>query len=218
MVEYATAEKMVTPAACPCQPVFTCLDTLLSRASFLHPMPDLPAAHTTNILTERLLLRPFTLEDAEVTHRWFSDPEVMRYIPGGPDASLEDTRRRIERYLQHEATHGFTKWLVTDRHTGEPLGDGGLYTLPNDPRVELGFRFAREHWGRGYALEMARAWVRHFAALRPGETIYGIVLPEHARSQRVLEKLGFEPAGEEEVYGRVMKVYRICNPTPGPQN
>lgn len=180
-------------------------------------MPDLPPEPSTPVLTERLLLRPFTLEDAGITHQWFSDPEVMHYIPGGPDVTLDDTRRRIERYLQHEVDHGFTKWLVTDRQTGELLGDGGLYTLPNDPRVELGFRFAKRHWGRGYAPEMARAWMRHFAALHPGEILYGIVLPEHVRSRKVLEKLGFEPSGEEEVYGRLMKVYQIHNPESAPQ-
>lgn len=178
-------------------------------------MPDLLPEHSTPILTERLLLRPFTLEDAGITHQWFSDPEVMHYIPGGPDVTLDDTRKRIERYLQHGVAHGFTKWLVTDRQTGSLLGDGGLYTLPNDPRVELGFRFAKQHWGCGYAPEMARAWMRHFAALHPGETLYGIVLPEHVRSRKVLEKLGFEPSGEEEVYGRVMKVYQNHNPESG---
>lgn len=171
-------------------------------------MSESPTPLRDPILTERLLLRPFTLEDAPVSHGWFSDPEVMHHIPGGPDTTLEDTRQRITRYLQHGLNHGFTKWLVTDRATGELLGDGGLYTLPNDPRVELGFRFARQHWDKGYASEMGRAWIEQYARLFPGRPLYGIVLPEHARSLRVLEKLGFEPVGEEPVYGRVMKVYR----------
>jgi len=171
-------------------------------------MPESPTCLCDPILTERLLLRPFTLEDAPAAHGWLSDPEVMHHIPGGRDATVEDTRQRITRYLQHGVTHGFTKWLVTDRSTGELLGDGGLYTLPNDPRVELGFRFARQHWGKGYACEMGRAWMERYAQLLPGKALYGIVLPEHVRSQRVLEKLGFEPVGDERVYGRVMKVYQ----------
>jgi ribosomal-protein-alanine N-acetyltransferase len=177
-------------------------------------MPDAPSISDTPILTERLLLRPFTLEDAAVTHTWFSDEEVMHHIPGGPDTTLEDTHNRIRRYLQHGVDHGFTKWLVTDLATGELLGDGGLYTLPADPRVELGFRFARQHWGKGYAAEMGRAWIPQFHALRPGEPLYGIVLPDHLRSQRVLEKLGFEPVSEEPIYGRAMKVYQHREAAP----
>jgi RimJ/RimL family protein N-acetyltransferase len=166
----------------------------------------------TPILTERLLLRPFTLDDAASAHAWLSDEEVMRHIPGGRDHSLEQTQNRIRRYLQHGGEHGFTKWLVTDRTTGELMGDGGLYTLPNDPRVELGFRFARQHWGQGYASEMAQAWMAQFHILLPGVTLYGIVLPDHLRSQRVLEKLGFQPVAEEVLYGRPMKVYQYLQP------
>ncbi len=205
MLALGTGMKAAGPAS---GPALTPRDS--GRACSGHLFPSMTEALPPlngPILTERLRLRPFTLEDAPVTHRWFSDPEVMHHIPGGPDATLEDTQNRISRYLQHGQTHGFTKWLVTDRTTGELLGDGGLYTLPNDPRVELGFRFAREHWGHGYATEMARAWMEQYAMMRPDESLYGIVLPDHVRSQHVLEKLGFEPVGEEQVYGRVMKVY-----------
>lgn len=170
-------------------------------------MPDLPLL-PEQITTERLILRPFTLEDAEACHPWFSDPEVMKFIPGGRDTTLADTQHRIQRYLDHGQRYGFTKWLITDRITGALLGDGGLYHLPDgDSRVELGFRLARPHWGQGYAAEMGRAWMDLFPRLCPGQPLHGIVMSTHRQSQKVLEKLGFELEGTEEIYGCEMRVY-----------
>lgn len=48
------------------------------------------------IETDRLALRPFVPEDAEAVHAYRGDPEVMRFT-GGPDRSIEETRRTIER-------------------------------------------------------------------------------------------------------------------------
>jgi RimJ/RimL family protein N-acetyltransferase len=53
------------------------------------------------IETARTRMRPFEEADAEEAFAWFSDAEVMRFIPGGADATLEDTRRRIAGYREH---------------------------------------------------------------------------------------------------------------------
>lgn len=97
---------------------------------------------TTTIESPRLFLRPFEVGDAEAAHAWFSDPEVMRFIPRGRDFTLADTQRRITGYRARQAEFGFSKWLVLLRETQHPIGDSGLMHLPDGERVELGFRFA----------------------------------------------------------------------------
>ena len=51
--------------------------------------------------TERTRMRPFKEADAEHAFDWFSEFEVMQFIPGGADLTLEDSRRRIHRYREH---------------------------------------------------------------------------------------------------------------------
>lgn len=159
------------------------------------------------IETERTRLRPFEEADAVAAFAWFSDAEVMKFIPGGPDATLEDTRRRIVGYRDHQARHGFSKRLILNRETGQTIGDSGLHYLPDGKRIELGFRLSRAHWGKGYALEAGRAWLNWFDIHRTGEPLFADVHPEHVRSQRVLEKLGFKPSHLELVLGMNMMIY-----------
>lgn len=159
------------------------------------------------IETERMRLRPFEATDAEACFAWFSDPEVMQFIPSGADETLEDTRRRIAGYREHQEQHGFSKRLIIHRESGLPIGDSGLYHLPDGNRIELGFRLAKPFWGQGYALEVGRAWLRWFDERLTGEPLFADVHPDHVRSQSVLRKLGFEASHTEMVGGMLMWIY-----------
>ena len=161
-----------------------------------------------NIETSRLILRPFEEADADVAHTWFSDPEVMRFIPRGRDFTLEDSRRRVAGYRAHQAKFGFSKWLVVHRETSQPIGDSGLLHLPDGERVELGFRFAKPFWGAGYALEAGRGWLEWWDMHFPGRPLFADVHADHVRSQRVLSKLGFVDSHEEVIFGMPMRIYR----------
>jgi [ribosomal protein S5]-alanine N-acetyltransferase len=112
------------------------------------------------IETLRLGIEPFTSDDAATAFAWFSDPEVMRFIPTGPDRSMGETKKRLARYIEHQTLHGFSKWIVRERASGKPIGDSGLVVLEDLGKIDLGFRFARPYWGQGFATEAASAWVR----------------------------------------------------------
>lgn len=94
-------------------------------------MPDV-------IETSRLLLRPFESADMDAAFQWLSDAEVMQYIPGGPDTSLEQTAARIARYRSHQAAHGFGKWIAVDRESRRAIGDSGLLVLQEEGWIDLG--------------------------------------------------------------------------------
>ncbi|HEY4187648.1 MAG TPA: GNAT family N-acetyltransferase [Polyangia bacterium] len=157
--------------------------------------------------TPRLALRPFRADDVQAAFGWFGDPAVMRFVPGAADASLEATRARLAAYETHQAQHGFSKWMVFERATGLPVGDSGLLLLDAtgemnaDGEVDLGFRLARPFWGRGYATEVATAWVTlAFGELRlPRLTAF--CHPDNAASLRVLRKLGMRSTGRIQAKG-----------------
>ena len=155
----------------------------------------------TRIETSRLTLRPFEASDAQAAFEWFSDPVVMRFTPTGPDKSIEQTITRLAGYQNHQKAHGFSKWLIRERDSGIAIGDSGLYFLPEYGWVDLGFRFPQPCWGKGFATEVASAWVR--AALdefRIGQ-LGAFAHPENLASIRVLEKVGFRAERRDVVMG-----------------
>lgn len=154
------------------------------------------------IETERLLMRPKTLDDVEPMHAVFADPEVMRYIGNGKIASktLADTQWRVERHMGHQERHGYSMWTLVLRETGEVIGDCGLMTEFTEPDVEVGYRLARAHWGHGYATEAARATVERAFADLPLERLIALTHPGNTASQRVLEKAGFDREGLTDAY------------------
>jgi ribosomal-protein-alanine N-acetyltransferase len=65
------------------------------------------------MVTERLHIRPFTPADLEAIHTVYADPEVMRYIPGGP-CDRAGTLTRLQSLIEHQEEHGFSKWAVVE--------------------------------------------------------------------------------------------------------
>jgi RimJ/RimL family protein N-acetyltransferase len=159
------------------------------------------------IETERTRLRPFEGSDADACCTWFTDPDVMQFIPGGRDATLAEVQTRIKGYRRHQEKHGFSKRIIFHRESGEAIGDSGLFYLPDGKRIELGFRLAKPYWGQGFAVEIGRGWLEWFDQNLSGKPLFADVHPAHYRSQRVLRKLGFEPSHVERMHGTMMWIY-----------
>jgi RimJ/RimL family protein N-acetyltransferase len=161
------------------------------------------------IETNRLILQPFELSDAEAAFGWLGDPVVMRFTPTGPVKSIEETRARLALFMDHQKVHGFSKWLVLDRDSGVAIGDSGLLVLKDYDWIDLGFRFARQYWGKGLATEAASAWVRAaFDELRL-ERLGAFVHPKNAASIRVLEKVGFREKRRDSIMGMDSIVFSL---------
>ena len=113
-----------------------------------------------------------------------------------PSGSLEETGLRIDQLSAIERRHGYTLWAVEEKSTGELIGDCGLIPLERvGPEVELGYRLAPAHWGKGYATEAATA-VRDLGFERFGlERIYVDIQPENEGSLNVARKLGARLVG-----------------------
>lgn len=109
----------------------------------------------SNILhTKRLLLREFQLSDAEQLFALNADNEVMRYTGDAPFASLAETRSFIEKYDAYQKT-GMGRWAVVLISSEQFIGWCGL--KQHKEFVDIGFRFFKKDWGKGYATEAANA-------------------------------------------------------------
>jgi [ribosomal protein S5]-alanine N-acetyltransferase len=159
--------------------------------------------------TERLLLRPYRLEDLDDLHAMFSDPEHMRWYPEPfpREGSLDWLERQMARYQ----TRGYALWIVEDRRTGEFLGTAGpsLLTIEGVDEVEIGWHTRPGRKGEGIAPE-AGAAARDWAFANLGvDHLIALVRPENRPSGRVAEKIGMHVDREGDHKGLRHFVYRI---------
>jgi [ribosomal protein S5]-alanine N-acetyltransferase len=156
--------------------------------------------NTVAFESARTRLREFDTADAEAVFAWCGDPEVMRYIPKGPDASVEITRRRIARYQTQQAAHPFGRWLVVERNSGQLIGDAGFLFLPDGVRVELGYRLKKSYWGQGLAQEIAACLLAAARSRFGWDEVHAFAHPDNAASLHILHKLGFRFQHHERLY------------------
>jgi ribosomal-protein-alanine N-acetyltransferase len=155
------------------------------------------------IETDRLRLRPPTLEDAAALAEAYADPEVMRYIGLGETMDVEATRTWLHKALRRWEADGFGHFAVERKEDGRVLGRAGflvwdpdvwrtgtLAELGDRAAVELGWLLAREHWGHGYATEAALALRDHGFATLGFTRLISLILRGNDRSVRVAEKIG----------------------------
>jgi ribosomal-protein-alanine N-acetyltransferase len=141
--------------------------------------------------TSRLLLREWCDEDFDAFVAMSIDPEVMRYLAPFPDRAAID--HWLVRTLAHWAEYGWGKFVVEIPGEAAFAGVVGLehvgFDLPFTPAVEVLWRLARRYWGRGFAVEAARAAVEDgFYRLGLDEIVVFTVVENH-RSRAVMERL-----------------------------
>jgi RimJ/RimL family protein N-acetyltransferase len=168
----------------------------------------------TTLATDRLLLRPFGPGDAEAHARLYDDPEVTRWLGDGPwhgEAARARSRRTLERFAEQWAAHGWGVWAISDRATGEVMGQCGLRHLqlaPGTPaEVEVLYALERRHWGRGLASEAARAALGHGFGVLTLPRIVAVARPDNHASRAVLEKIGLVFERELSLLGKPAVCY-----------
>ncbi len=139
----------------------------------------------------RVLLRPWRAADLAPFAALNADPEVMEHLPA--PLTREESDATVTRIDAHLAAHGFTFWAVEVPGEAPFAGFVGLvvprFEAHFTPCVEIGWRLAREHWGKGYAVEAAAVALR--AAFGPLglHEIVALTVPGNLRSRRVMERL-----------------------------
>lgn len=140
--------------------------------------------------TSRLILRPFTEDDAEPLYGILCQDDILRYFPNPGPPSPDRVRRLVAHQLVHWAERGLGWWAVEPHGTPELIGWCGLQFLPETQETEVGYLLSRPFWGQGLATEAARTSLQFGFEELGLESIIGLVHPDNIASQRVLEKLG----------------------------
>jgi ribosomal-protein-alanine N-acetyltransferase len=161
------------------------------------------------LTTDRLTLRPLSLADID----WFAamrgDADIMRYIGTAGAVSREVAEARLDRHLECWAERGLGMFGVRERGKDAPVGWAGLQPVDGFDEIEVGYAFAKDAWGRGYATETARAVVRWGFEEHKLERIVAIAYEENAGSRRVMDKLGMRYEGVRHVHGTDSVYYSL---------
>lgn len=141
--------------------------------------------------TERLILREMVVDDAPDMFEMDIDPEVYKYTGDVVPADVSDTIERITNYPDYKK-YGYGRWTTILKKTNEIIGWCGLKYLDDIHETDIGYRWKRKHWNKGYATEASIACLKYgFEELRL-EQIVAQVLEDNGASIRVLEKLGMQ--------------------------
>ena len=132
--------------------------------------------------TERMLLRPITMDDVDLLVALDSDPEVMRFISGGKPSSRPETERIVQRALGH-------RWLGFERETDEFVGWFGIRPSTAKSR-ELGYRLRRAMWRRGFATEGSLALIGVAFTLPGIDRVRAETMAVNTASRAVMERCG----------------------------
>ncbi len=158
--------------------------------------------------TERLWLCAWESDDLAAARPVFTDPDVMRYINGGKPRSDDEIRKSIARQQNHLRSLGFCLWKLIQKSDGRLIGDCGLQPLELDgvSEIEIGWRLAKEYWGRGFATEAALVALHHAVEYARLERVIAIAMPENRASLHIMEKLGmaYERASQKDGFDIVV--------------
>lgn len=165
------------------------------------------------IETERLLLRTFTIEDAALIYDLNLDPDVILYTYD-PIKDIGHAQMILEQViLPQYALYNHGRWAVHLKPQPEFIGWCGLKYIPQRNEIDLGYRFKKQFWGKGYATEAAHACIKYGFEKMGLHRIIGRAIPENTASLHVLEKCGMTFLTDEVVDGHPAKTYEIFNPS-----
>lgn len=158
--------------------------------------------------TERLALRPRSIDEFEDCLAMDRDPEVTRFIPG-PWNDPVAHERFLEERIRASWPDGLGYWSIFSKQRPERFL-GWILLIPYDgagPDIEIGWRLNRLSWGMGYATEAAAPIVGHaFGTVRLPRIVADID-PANLPSMRVAEKIGLRCIGEADHGGAPRKSY-----------
>ncbi len=148
-----------------------------------------------HIETDRLIMRDLIDEDLEGMFAMDSDAEVHTFLGNKPIATLAEAKAIIDAIKKQYVDYGIGRWAVVEKESGAFVGWSGFKYITDvvngkSNYYDLGYRFIKAYWGKGYASETAIASLNHGFNTLNFEEIVGIADVAHTASNAVLKKVG----------------------------
>lgn len=173
-------------------------------------------AASKEIRTQRLILRPWDLSDADAALTIYGHRDVARWLIPAM-AGVDDPhamRQILESWITDCHGRGLPqgRWAIVEANTRSVVGGVALLGLPPEHEdLEIGWQVAHSAWGHGYGAEAGHA-VAHQAFEQGGATeLFAVVRPGNRRGIATARHVGMEWVGEtSKYYGMTLQVYRLA--------
>ncbi|SDX66737.1 Protein N-acetyltransferase, RimJ/RimL family [Amycolatopsis xylanica] len=161
-----------------------------------------------DLATARLLLRQVRETDRQAVVEIQTDPEANRFHPEPPDEQA--AVKELGNWLEHWTEYGYGYVAVLEAGSDEIIGIGGIRHRRFHGRrvLNLYYRFRPSAWGKGYALETARAIVDWAERELPEFPVVISAAEVNEPSWRLAERLGFTDYVVEPYAGLMTRHYR----------
>jgi ribosomal-protein-alanine N-acetyltransferase len=148
------------------------------------------------IETDRLYLREIVPEDLESMFEMDADLDVHRFLGRDPVTNIEQSAAYIANIRKQYVENGVARIAIIEKESNDFIGWGGLKLIKgpingHQDYYDLGYRFNKRYWGKGYATESTAAVINYAFDQLKLPVIYAIADMEHSASRKVLEKSGF---------------------------
>jgi len=154
-----------------------------------------------HIETERLILRDLTEQDLQGIFELDSDPEVHSYLGNKPIKTLIEAKEIIDFIILQYRKNGIGRWAVIEKESGNFIGWSGfkyINDVINDRTqyYDLGYRFIKKYWGKGFATESAMACLNFGFNKLEQKDIFAIADSRNLASNKILQKIGMTNINE----------------------
>jgi ribosomal-protein-alanine N-acetyltransferase len=146
--------------------------------------------------TERLKLRPATLDDVEALLVLWREPLVRQYLLDDRVVSRQQVEGFVDSFRRSGDERGHYLWLVESKDDGALVGFAALKEIPPTPEVEVYYGLAPRFWGQALATEAARAVLAYAFDVLGLARIWARTDPSNEASKRVAMRLGMTAADD----------------------
>ena len=153
---------------------------------------------TPIIETERMILRPLTVADADdIFERWTTDERVAKYVRWSVHGSVDVTKEWLKLAEKNILSDNSYDWGFTLKDSGYLFGSGGIFYREEEGIWELGYNLMHSHWNQGYATEAAKAMLDFGIGELNIKEFVAFHAVDNPASGAVMRKCGFKYEGNE---------------------
>jgi ribosomal-protein-alanine N-acetyltransferase len=152
---------------------------------------------TKELETKRLILRHFTINDAEPAYNnWTSDDEVTRYLSWKTHQDIDTTKDVIGNWIKNYSKDDFYQWAIVLKNINVPIGTiSVIYIDDNIHMVTIGYCIGRQWWNKGITSEALNAIIKFFFEEAEANRVEGWHEPNNPNSGKVMAKCGMKYEG-----------------------
>ena len=151
--------------------------------------------------TERLILRPLSVDDAETIYKnWTSDPEVAKFMRWERHKDVSETEEWLSTEEECVESDEVYNWGFVLKETGDLIGSGGLVFIEAKGMYELGYNVMKKYWGIGIATEASEIIMEYGINELKQKQFYCCHAKDNPASGKVMMKVGFVYKNDGEYY------------------